>query len=147
MAESGFWRVTGAFSRELKPQKARGEIFLSSSPLPGMACLCSTMSLQAGRVGRAPSPPSAIRCIRNPVAQIPYPEPCLRHCWLLDPPPCLPGSLLRKARCLSCNSSRLEAYLLSFCLSPLHRCSIIASASPSLLCSSQLCLSGLVSVQ
>lgn len=30
MAESGVWRVTGTFSRELKPLRARGEIFPSS---------------------------------------------------------------------------------------------------------------------
>lgn len=48
---------------------------------------------------------------------------------------------------LTASPAPAQSYLLSRCPSPLRRCSITASASPPLLCSSQLRFSGLVMVR
>lgn len=149
MAESGVWRGIGAFSRELKTLRARGEIFLSSSP-PARDGMSLQHHVSAGREsGASPFPSISHQMHQKPSYSDPIPRALPEA--LLAPRsaslPYLPGTLLRKAHCLSCTSSRLETYLLSCCLTPLHRCSITVSASPPLLCSSQLGLSGLVSVQ
>lgn len=139
MDESGVWRITGAFSRELKPLRARGEIFPLFFP-PARDGMSLQHHVSADRKREASPFPSISHLMHHkPSCSDPIPralpEVLLAHGFASLP--CLPGTLLRKAHCLSCTSSRLEtfAFLLpvtlaqmldySFCIS---LCSFLLSA-------------------